>query len=45
MSSRHRLRAQQWEVETSVKATYKIDLLEHIAQTLGKGGFSASLVK
>lgn len=34
-----RPRAQQWQVESSTKATYETNLLAHLALTLGRGGF------
>lgn len=41
MPPRHsRPRAQQDQAESSIEAGYEIDLQEHLAQTLGRGGFS-----
>lgn len=40
-----RPRAQQWQIKSSVEATYETHLLERLAQTLSKGSISSLYVE
>lgn len=44
-SRRGKHRAKHWQAKILAKATYEIDGLERLSQTLGKGDFSGPLVE